>query len=515
MSSPNPAANPAFTPEHLGLDTLVEFVEASLDGIVIVDPDARYMYANPVACNIMGYSLDQLVGQDFRVNFPKRMHQPMIDAFSASIDGNTGRYSSVILRPDGEEREIEYSNMRFEVDGQTILSAIFHDVTDIRRQAREASTLAEIASTMTVNLSMEETVGILAESVVKATTAIASAVIIVDLELNRFQIAGVYNLPDEFKEGLSETWPPSPTSPTMIAFRTNNHQIRHNARARILKSDIYTRLYSSAEEAEWDTLLATPMSYRGKPVGALMTFYPENWVIGDDELAFLKAIADQAAVTIKNTHLFQEAQSKAALEERQHLSRELHDSVSQVLYGIALGATTARRLLDSDAGKAREPLDYVLTLAEAGLAEMRALIFDLRPESLETEGLVAALEKQAAYLRARHHIHVEVEMCCEPDIPLEIKETVYHIAQEALYNTVKHARATEVLLCLEDETANILTMRLQDNGIGFDPDESFEYYRGLKSMKVNAQRLGGDLRISSTPGGGTLTRVDIPVASVQ
>jgi PAS domain S-box-containing protein len=511
MSFPNRAANPSFIPEHLGLDTLVEFVEASLDGIVIVDPDARYMYANPVACTIMGYRLDELVGQDFRMNFPKRMHQPMIDAFTASIDGHTGRYSSVLLRPDGEEREIEYSNMRFEVDGQTILSSIFHDVTDIRRQAREASTLAEIASTMTVNLSMEETVTILAESVVKATTAIASAVIIVDLELNRFQIAGVYNLPDEFREGLSETWPPSPTSPTMIAFQTNNPQIRHNARARILKSDVYTRLHSSAEDAEWDTLLAMPMSYRGKSVGALMTFYPENWVISDDELAFLKAIADQAAVTIKNTHLFQEAQSKAALEERQRLSRELHDSVSQVLYGIALGATTTRRLLDTDPEKTREPLDYVLALAEAGLAEMRALIFDLRPESLETEGLVAALEKQAAYLRARHHIDVEVQMCCEPDLPLEIKETVYHIAQEALYNTVKHARATEVLLCLEDETDNILTMRLQDNGIGFDPDESFEDYRGLKSMRDNTRRLGGTLRIRSNPGGGTLTRVDIPL----
>ena len=101
--------------------------------------------------------------------------------------------------------------------------------------------------------------------------------------------------------------------------------------------------------------------------------------------------------------------SAAAAEEHQRLARELHDSVSQALYGIALGARTARTLLDrGDPGRIAEPLDYVLSLAEAGLDEMRALIFELRSESLESEGLVAALEKQAAALRARHGIKVRL-----------------------------------------------------------------------------------------------------------
>ena len=500
-----------FIPEHLGLDTLAEFLEASMDGIVVVDLQGRYSYVNPVACEIMGYALEDLVGRNFRMNFPERMQQEIRDVFLESPDGVTGRHSAAILRPDGEEREIEYSNMRFEVEGQTILAAIFHDVTDLRRQAKEAATLAEIAATMTVDLSMEETVTALAASVVRATTAIAAAVIIVDLEMNRFQVAGVHNLPEEFKDALSATWPPSDTSPTMLAFETHNHQIRHNARERILKSTVYSKLHNYASYAEWDTLLAMPMTYRGKSIGALMTFYPANWVVNDVELSFLRTIADQASVAIMNTHLYQEAHSKAALEERQRLSRDLHDSVSQVLYGIALGATTTRRLLDEAPEKAAGPLDYVLGLADAGLAEMRALIFDLRPESLETEGLVAALEKQAAYLRARHNIDVNVEMCCEPNLPIDIKETVYHIAQEALHNTVKHSKATTVRLCLEGDETTHLTLRLQDNGIGFNADCSFQDNRGLKSMHVNASRLGGTLHIESVPGGGTHAWVHIPL----
>src|SRR2546425_1791603 len=103
--------------------------------------------------------------------------------------------------------------------------------------------------------------------------------------------------------------------------------------------------------------------------------------------------------------LYEQAQELAALQERQHLARELHDSVSQALYGISLGAHTAREALESsEPAQAEASIEYVLALAEAGLAEMHALIFELRPESLELEGLVAALMKQVAFLRARYKL---------------------------------------------------------------------------------------------------------------
>lgn len=504
---------PRFLPEHLGLDTLAEFLEASLDGIVVVDPDGRYLYANPVGCDIMGYRLEELIGRDCRMNFPERLHQQMLNTFDAGIAGQTGRWSSAVLRPDGEEREIEYSNMRFEVDGQIILAAIFHDVTDLRRQAREASTLARIAAMMTVDLTLEETVDGLAAAVVEATTAIACGVVVVDLEQRQFRVAGTYGLAQGYSEGLAATWPPSPNSASLVATETKHQQLRHNARARILALETYAPLHPHMPDAPWDTLLATPMIYRDKSIGVLMTFYPENWVINDDELTFLKTIADQAAVAFENHNLFQDAQSKAALEERQQLARELHDSVSQALYAIGLGARTARTLLDRDPDNVQAPLDYVLGLAEAGLAEMRALIFELRPESLETEGLVAALEKQAASLRARHRIAVDIDLCCEPELPIAMKEIVYRIAQEGLHNTVKHARASEVRLELGGENTSTLFLELRDNGIGFDPSEEFAEHRGLRSIRANAARLDGALQIQSAPGGGTLMRVEIPIGA--
>src|SRR5437870_8095689 len=159
----------------------------------------------------------------------------------------------------------------------------------------------------------------------------------------------------------------------------------------------------------------------------------------------LRQRAEQASSRERELRiLYEQAQELVSLQERQRLARELHDSVSQALYAIGLGAHTAREALESDPEQAMASIDYVLALAEAGLAEMRALIFELRPESLEMEGLVAALTKQVAVLRTRYKLAVEVDLADEPDLSLERKEALYRIAQEALHNIVKHAHASAV-----------------------------------------------------------------------
>lgn len=155
--------------------------------------------------------------------------------------------------------------------------------------------------------------------------------------------------------------------------------------------------------------------------------------------------------------LYEQAQELAALQERQHLARELHDSVSQALYGMSLGAHTVQEALENnEREQAQAAIAYVIALAEAGLAEMRALIFELRPESLETEGLVAALTRQVAALRACYKLTVEQDLDDEPDLSLEQKQALYRIAQEAFHNIVKHARASAVVLRLAKQEQEVI-----------------------------------------------------------
>jgi signal transduction histidine kinase len=256
--------------------------------------------------------------------------------------------------------------------------------------------------------------------------------------------------------------------------------------------------------------MGIPLIYRRKLIGLLSLDHEDPNRFNEHDARLVLAFADQAALAIENARLYQRAQDLAALEERQRLARELHDSVSQAIYGIALGAQTARALLERDPSKAAEPLDYILSLAEAGLAEMRALIFELRPESLEVEGLTAALTKQAAAVQARHAIQVETQLCDEPQAPVEMKESLYRVAQEALQNVVKHAHASRIDLRLSQESET-LTLEVRDNGEGFDTGASYPGHLGLNSMRERISQVGGEMVIESAPGHGSYICARIPI----
>jgi signal transduction histidine kinase len=259
------------------------------------------------------------------------------------------------------------------------------------------------------------------------------------------------------------------------------------------------------------SLLEVPIRPGDGFFGMLEAVYLSPHRFNEEEVRLFSALARRASLAIENAQLYEQAQALAAVEERQRLARELHDSVSQALYGIALGARTARTLLDRDPATAKEPVEYVLSLAEAGLAEMRALIFELRPESLATEGLVAAIEKQVNSTRARYGIAVDAQLPAEPDVPLAVKEAIYRVAQEALHNVVKHARASHVELVL-DWNAERIRLHLHDNGLGFDPAGDFPGHLGMRSMRERVTRLGGRFTVTSAPGEGARLHAEVPLS---
>jgi PAS domain S-box-containing protein len=206
----------------------------------------------------------------------------------------------------------------------------------------------------------------------------------------------------------------------------------------------------------------------------------------------------------------------AALEERQNLARELHDSVTQTLFSMSLNARAAERALQSNPGQAATVVGELRRLAQGALAEMRALIFELRPESLENEGLLAALAKHAAALTARHEIPVESETDAEPAIDIAAKEALYRIAQEAMHNVVKHAGAGKITLTLRHEQGQgeegpAFVMRVADDGKGFDTTARFPGHLGLISMRERAAKVGGEVAIHSAPAGGTEVIARLPL----
>ncbi len=263
---------------------------------------------------------------------------------------------------------------------------------------------------------------------------------------------------------------------------------------------------SADHKGSW---MGVPLIIKDKAIGMLAFEHKQANTYTSRHADLALAFAHQAALAIENARLYEQAQQIAALRERQKLARELHDSVSQILYGIALSARTAREQLKRDPSKAARPLEYVLSMAEAGLTDMKALIFELRPESLRDEGLVAALKKQAAALRSRLNIDVHAGLDQEPSLSLDAKEALYRIAQEALQNVIKHADASRVEMRLGVQNGSVV-LEVKDDGVGFDTEASYPGHLGLHTMNERVQEHGGTLEIDSTLGSGTIIRALIP-----
>jgi signal transduction histidine kinase len=210
----------------------------------------------------------------------------------------------------------------------------------------------------------------------------------------------------------------------------------------------------------------------------------------------------------------QRREGERAALERQRIARDLHDSVSQSLFSTTLHVRTAQRALElqqlDPTGPVGEELSEIGQLNRGALAEMRALIFELRPGALAEEGLVAALTKQASALSAREGLMIEVDGPGER-LPLgpQVEEQLYRLGQEALANVVKHARASSatVRIAAKDDTVWI---EVSDDGGGFDPAAVGPEHFGLRSMRGRVADLGGRLEVTSAPGRGTVLRVEVP-----
>jgi PAS domain S-box-containing protein len=210
-----------------------------------------------------------------------------------------------------------------------------------------------------------------------------------------------------------------------------------------------------------------------------------------------------------------QAAQLAAGQERAHLARELHDSVTQALFSMGLTARSLEILLDKDPAAAREKLAELRDLQRDALAEMRALIFELRPSSLEQDGLVQAIRNHAAAVGARTGLAVTVEAEPVERLPLDAEEALYRIAQESLHNVVKHAGACVAQIRVGQD-ADCVVLTVVDDGEGFDPEQVGRGHLGLVGMRQRAERVGAEIGIASKPGAGTrvTVRVRLPEAAL-
>ncbi|NTW98301.1 MAG: GAF domain-containing protein, partial [Oscillochloris sp.] len=204
-----------------------------------------------------------------------------------------------------------------------------------------------------------------------------------------------------------------------------------------------------AERSVTRAELCVPIIASGRTLGLLNLESPQLGAFSDEDVSIMETIADVLAGTLENARLYRRAQAAAVLEERNRLARELHDSVSQQLFSMTLTAQAARAQLEKNPQRAAAQLERLQETATAALAEMRALIFQLRPPALRDQGLAAALQQHAQALSRREGLAIALSVVGDDRLARGLEQPLFRIVQEALNNVVKHANARNVTVSLE------------------------------------------------------------------
>ncbi len=228
----------------------------------------------------------------------------------------------------------------------------------------------------------------------------------------------------------------------------------------------------------------------------------------DDEY-LLAILAAHAAIALTNARLYERSRELSIISERTRIARDLHDAITQKLFGLRLTVQAAAALVDRDPVRARAELESVQELASEALAELRAIIVELRPAGLD-DGLVTALRKHVEVLDRVSAPAVRFHAGEVPPLPADQEDVVLRVAQEAVHNALRHAHASSVTVRLLGCGRGV-RLDVHDDGAGFDGGRAGSgQHLGLASMRERARSVGGRLRFVTAPGAGTTVRLEVP-----
>ena len=269
----------------------------------------------------------------------------------------------------------------------------------------------------------------------------------------------------------------------------------------------------------YKSLISVPLLVRGEPYGAISLYYREMRQITDEDVRLAESVGNQAGLAIESERLREQAESTAAITERNRLARELHDSVTQNLYSVTLYAEATARLMENgNASQAAEYLRDLRDTSQEALREMRLLIFELRPPELAKTGLAGALQIRLQSVEARGGMEANLQLDGvehEARLPLAQQQELYQIAQEALNNTLKHAHANRVTVTLH-YTPAVVTLEIADDGVGLELVEAENTGgMGLRNMRERAARIGAHFGIDAGADNGACVRVILPMPAAE
>jgi PAS domain S-box-containing protein len=498
-----------------GEDLYRNVVEQAAENIFLIDPYTRHiLQANASFHHSLGFEAEEL----------RRLTLYDIVAHEKeTIDRNVqrvldrGRYfigERRYRRKDGSLIDVEVSAGAIAYGGRPALCVVAHEVTQ-RKMAEEA-----LRRSLDALLALYETGQILSSSLEREE--IGSRLLEIASRISNLT-AAVISIPDENGElsiwrssGLEELWRQARLAPEALS-----------ARREVLESRVQRFLRLRRPEDPRGRHLVSlyiPMLVRDRLVGVLEAYGPEP--LGEEGSETLINLANQGASALENARLYAElAERKNQLrrlvgklimtqeEERRRVAYDVHDGLAQTAAAAHQHLQVFARHNPPGSASGQEELDEALELVRKVVGEARQVIHDLRPTVLDDFGLAAAVRLQVQTL---HSDGLEVgfeEALGDQRLPPEVETTLFRVAQEALTNVRKHARASTAHVVL-DRSGKAVRLMVRDEGRGFRPDEAKKSNGpgervGLSGMRERLSLLGGRFELQSEPGSGTTVTAEV------
>jgi signal transduction histidine kinase len=414
-----------------------------------------------------------------------------------------GRFGQTITAQTGDE--IEELARQFNIMSAQLDESYKNLEQKVADRTQELSTLNAIAATVSQSLDLDEVLNLALDQTLQAIDIEAGGIYLLDEEANTLNLAS--------QRGFS----------AQAVSEINRLQVGEGFSGRVIESgeplvvpDVSTDPRLTRMVVRKDglrSLAVTPLNSKGRVLGTIFAITHDAREFTEQDVQLLTSIGNQIGVAVENARLYEQAQQSAIIEERSRLARELHDSVTQSLYSLTLLAEAGQRLAKAgDIERAREYLHRLGEIGQQSLKEMRLLVYELRPLALREEGFVGALNQRLDAVERRAGVEARMVTEGKLELPENVEEALYRIAQEALNNALKHAAPTSVEVTIRADGRRV-ELEVADDGRGFDLDAvEGGGGMGLVSMRERAEKIGGTLQVISAAGEGTRVKVCLACA---
>jgi PAS domain S-box-containing protein len=502
--------------------------------IVMVDAQGQILYTNAKLNEMFGYGASELLGQPIELLIPERFRvdhrahresfaeHPHVRAMGSGLD-LAGR------RKDGAEFPIEAGLSYLYIGGKDAADAqgemlVMSSITDITRRKQNEEVLehrveertreierrrqvsdglSDILTVLNSNLPLEDILNHIASQACRLLQADASSICRSAEDSGPLIVQASYGLVDTPMHTDEEQMPRRAWESPPLQITTDESSMRlSSANALPPEDDWGTPLDTS-----YQAVLTVPLMIKDEAYGSLMLYYRSPRRFSAEEIELANTVGDQTALAIENARLRTQVERTAVAAERSRIARDLHDSVTQTLFSASIIAEVLPKLWKRAPEDAAYRLDELRQLTRGALAEMRTLLLELRPATLIEVELNELLRQLTEAITGRARVPIDLIIEGKHPLPPDVKIAFYHVAQEALNNVAKHARATHVTLRLDCQPDHA-RLSVRDNGRGFIIDKVTPEHLGLTIMHERSEAIGARLQVESQLEGGTEITID-------